>query len=288
MSTKKREAFEWIKPENLDPSLKREFLVKVVAKTPSKTDHTKDMTIPAADRVVRIYPKQELEAAARSLAMRHIDFNHDMKRIIPEALVVDAEWFDERVEALLYIPNLEIINTLKTGKFNGFSVEESVREEEKTEEGMVQKGMTYIGLAIVEPPFKAGDPNANVAEFFETNGIKFEALLESEIVGEPKVEAIVEETDKLKKEIQDKTDKLAVVEKTLKDTEEGFKKVKEAFETAEKNKSVDIEKARKEARKEIADQIIEQLPEGYLKQRMPMNAQVFVNKIHRIAHEAKQ
>lgn len=181
-----KESFDWVRLENIDPSLKKEFLVKIVAKTPSKTDHTKDMTVPKADRVIRIYPKEELEIAARSLAMRHIDFNHDMKRVIPQAAVLDAEWFDERVEALLYIPDMKIINKLKNGEFEGFSVEEMIRTEEKTPEGMIQRGMTYTGLAIVELPFHPGDPNAKEVEFFETtNGVKFEALLEVKVIGEP-------------------------------------------------------------------------------------------------------
>ena len=163
--------------------LDKQFLVKVVAKTPASTNHINE------DGTVRVYSPVELQEAARSLAFRHIDVNHNMKRIIPDAFVVDAQFNDGDVECLCYIPSIEYIRKLKESIVKTVSIEEYNREDVKTAQGTELKGIIFTGLALVDPSIDprvvAGD-TATSLQMFETKGMLCEITkVESYIKTEP-------------------------------------------------------------------------------------------------------
>ena len=176
MSEKKiieSEAFDWA---SLPRELPKEFMVKIIAKTPATTYHKKDKPY------IRIYSKEELKEAARSLAHNHIDLNHDLKQKIPGAFVVDAQYNEGNVECICYIPNMRVINELKTGEITSVSVEESVRELVETPQGTELHGILFTGLALMENSFlvafrgHAGDKNTKI-ELIELTENLFDGML---------------------------------------------------------------------------------------------------------------
>lgn len=180
--------FDWVRiPEGLP----KQFLIEIVAKTLQTTDHRGDKTLPPQERKRRIYLPEELHEAARSLAFRPINGSH--KKAIPDAYVIDAQYNKEQdqVETLCFIPSLEYIGKLKSGKINGFSVEEFVREEIDTPEGVLLKGITFTGLALVEEPYKPGDKGTSF-ELLKESGLFFR--VESVLSLEP---SVLEESKKI-------------------------------------------------------------------------------------------
>lgn len=162
----KNEGFEWCK---IPPEYDRRFIFKVVASQATETDHTKDMTLPESSRKIRVYSNEERRIAARSLALRHIDINHDFNKIIPNAIVLDAQFVEpDKIECICYIPDEEIIKQLRANKFNGVSIEEMNREDVPIGDNKVDvRGITYYGLALVKPPFQAGDSLTSISPMFE-------------------------------------------------------------------------------------------------------------------------
>lgn len=185
--SRKVESFEWIRWERIPESLPREYFIKVIAKTPASTDHSKDLSLPPAQREIRIYTPEEMTLAARSLAFRPINVNHGSKRPygkdLPDAYVWDAEINEGNVEALCFLPYPEYLQKLREGKIQEVSIEPFEREDIKTEQGTIMSGLKFIGLALVEPPMIGGDPNTSIS-LFETIGLicKIESVLPLEVV----------------------------------------------------------------------------------------------------------
>lgn len=171
---KMESSFDWVKiPANFE----RKYLVKIVAKTEGKTDHTKDLTLPENERVIRNYSKEELQEAARSLAFRHVDINHDLGKLIPNALVIDAQYNDGQVECIAYIPSDYWINEIRTGKIKGVSIEQINREDIPMGDNTVDvKGIKMVGLALVTNQFNPGDKDTSISPMFEAykDSIHFE------------------------------------------------------------------------------------------------------------------
>ena len=152
MSKKLEESYSWVKiPDNLP----RENLIMVKAKTTKTTIHPEDNEYP-----VRIFLPDELKEAARSLAQRPVGINH--MSIIEGAFTVDANWDEEEqvVEALLFVPDY-FIKKIKEGNINKVSVEYTWREEEKTKEGTIFKGLVFNRVDLLER-MNAGDSNTEI------------------------------------------------------------------------------------------------------------------------------
>ena len=249
----KNESFEWAKiPEGLE----RKYIVKVVAKTTTSTDHTKDMSIPESQRKIRHYSKEELMLAARSLALRPIDVNHDLDHPITNAFVIDAQSVDDKIEAICYIPSDYWIAELKANRIKGVSVEEINREDVPIDALNVDvKGIIYTGLALVTPPFQAGDPNTQISPMFEAlKGHLFFEMVSVESVPAKEPEKVVEPEKKpepskeelMEKRVQELEDTVTRMQKTVAESD---KKTREAFE-----------KGKKEGKTEVIKKVEEVIP----------------------------
>ena len=163
----KKESFEWCR---IPPECDRRFVFKVVASQATETDHTKDKSIPVSERKIRVYSKEERKIAARSLALRHIDINHDLSKIIPNAIVLDAQFIEpDKIECICYIPDEKVIADIRAGLYKNVSIEEMNREDVPIDDNRVDvRGITYFGLALVGKPFKAGDLLTSISPMFES------------------------------------------------------------------------------------------------------------------------
>lgn len=151
-----------VAPSGLDPK----YLVRVCAKTVGTTDHTKDSSIPAEERVKRIYSKEALAAGARTLSLRPINANHITE--IEGAYVVFSHMNEaDEIEALCYIPHEGYMRKLKEGFIKRFSIEEVNFDAINTCAGVKLEDIVFTGLALVEPPYIAGDKNSSVKAFYE-------------------------------------------------------------------------------------------------------------------------
>jgi len=135
----KESAYDWAK---IPVDLPKQNLVLITAKTTLPTIHPED-----PEYSVRIFESEELKEAARSLARRPVGLNHTDK-VIENAFTVDSQWNEstQAVEALLYLPT-EYINLIRKEKLEGrevkFSVEYNWREEERTKDGVIFKGLVF-------------------------------------------------------------------------------------------------------------------------------------------------
>src|SRR3972149_2085427 len=137
-------AYEWSKiPEDLPKG----NLVLITAKTTLPTIHRNDPDYP-----VRIFNKEELKEAARSLAKRPMGLNHS--KLIEGAFTVDAQWNESTssIEALVFLPT-PYINLIRRAELEGtpvkYSVEYTWRNENKTDEGVEFIGLCFDRVDLV-------------------------------------------------------------------------------------------------------------------------------------------
>jgi len=192
MSLKNEMAFDWIK--TLPPELNRKFLVKIVAKYPGTTDHTKDPTNSDPAHPIRIYTEEELAEAARSLSFRLIDVDHNLNEIIPGAYVGEAEWHEGKLECWAYIPSQEWIDKIKSGFVKGVSVETYNREDIPSGNKITLKGIIFTGLGLVTGNARPGDPNTSIQPMYESlkDHMYFEIASFEPAIPEVKVEMVVQ------------------------------------------------------------------------------------------------
>lgn len=174
------ELFMYIKFEdfvkNLPAEYNRRYLFKIIAKTTAPTDHTKDPTIPPSERIKRIYTKEEIAQNAPSLSWRAIDVNHN-ELPIPDAFVLYSQANSNfEVEAFCYIPNDEYAQKLRSGFIKNVSIEQHNWLDVPTADGVKQELLSFVGLALVEPPFHAGDPNTSIKPLYEGFSIRCEIV----------------------------------------------------------------------------------------------------------------
>lgn len=156
---KNKESFEWVKPIDIP----KENLVKIIAKSTSTTKHPEDPKYPK-----RIFLEEEILKSARSLIARPVGINH--RQIIHGAYVIDAEYNekDKVVEAILALPK-HIINKIRKKKIKKCSIEYGWRDEEKTNEGTIFKGLWLQRVDLLEG-LEPGDPNTSVQLFESKQG----------------------------------------------------------------------------------------------------------------------
>ena len=252
----KQEGFEWAK---IPPEYDRRFIFKVVASQATETDHTKDANLPTSERVVRVYSNEERKIAARSLSLRHIDIDHDLKRIIPEALVLDAQWVEpNKIECICYIPDEKILNQIRAGFYKNVSIEETNREDVPLGNNRVDmRGITYFGLALVTPDFQAGDPLTSINPLYEGFShleAKFEFMVKAESEKEPVKEPIKEPVPPKEPIIEKK------VEERVKELEEAITRLQKETSEAHKKQLEQFEKGKKEGRIEVIKSIEKVIP----------------------------
>ena len=206
-------AFDWIV---LPAELDKKYLVKVVFKTPTMTDHTRDVRLPLKDRKIRYYSPEELLESTRTLIQKPLDINHEKDADghfirIPNAFVWDAQYNDGNSECLCYIPHDNIIKAFKEGLITEVSPESlSLRGEEVKGNIVEPQGLVFTGLALIVPELGegAGDPNTRI-ELFETVGFGNAELLETVIYNESqKIQLINVDPNQVKFSEEFKVDKL--------------------------------------------------------------------------------
>jgi len=142
-------AYDWVViPEDLPKS----NLFVVTAKTASPTIHPEDVE----GDIIRLFSLTELHESGRSLGRRPINLNHNQKRNIESAFVVDSQYnpTTEAVESLIYVPDL-IRDEINSGEIKKPSVEYVWRDIKKTESGSEFVGLIFDKISLLEESWLA-------------------------------------------------------------------------------------------------------------------------------------
>jgi len=177
LKVKEMSDYAWANREALKDIPKNQLL-RLVVKTTAPTDHREDKTLPEDQRVIRVYPEEELKLAARSLIHKEVGLNH---KVSTGGFVVDAEWNNElkQIEAFAQVPEA-YVNLVRSKKITTCSADIYAREKLREGETEIYNGIWLDGVSLVEEPFTAGDPNATV---LAENKLFF--MVEAIHVGEP-------------------------------------------------------------------------------------------------------
>jgi hypothetical protein len=131
--------------------------------------HVTDMNAPesALTRNGVEFTEEELRAAARSLGYRPLDLNHEPPDLaFPDNRVIDAEFEDARVEALIAIRDLNAMNLIETKKIVAVSIEAQYRWADVLCDNMEcwlrPVGIIFTKLALLTPGVLPGDPLASI------------------------------------------------------------------------------------------------------------------------------
>jgi hypothetical protein len=113
------------------------------------------------------FTEDELRAAARSLGYRPLDLNHEPPDLaFPDNRVIDAEFEDARVEALIAIRDLNAMNLIETKKIVAVSIEAQYRWADVLCDNMEcwlrPVGIIFTRLALLTPGVLPGDPLASI------------------------------------------------------------------------------------------------------------------------------
>jgi hypothetical protein len=113
------------------------------------------------------FTEDELKAAARSLGYRPIDLNHEPPDLLfPENRVIDAEFEDAQVEALIAVRDTGVMNLIEAKKIVAVSVEAQYRWADvfcdQQECWLRPVGIIFIRLALLTPGVQPGDPLAGI------------------------------------------------------------------------------------------------------------------------------
>ena len=128
----------------------------------------------------RLYTKDELIAATKSLSFRPLDINHDHKQELayPENSTLHPFEFnskDAAVVGAIRVKSPEIISKIDSGQISKLSVEQ-VSNEMLSSDGKskIQYGMAFTGLALLDG-YLPGDPKTEI-EKMETLDEKFVSI----------------------------------------------------------------------------------------------------------------
>ncbi len=164
-----KESFDWTPPGLKE--VPKVNLLKLVAKTEATTYHPADPDYP-----VRKFNAEELKLAARTLIGRPVGRNHEAMPI-SGAYVLDAEYSDNQVEAVAYVPG-EWVDKVRKGLIGKCSIEYTWRDE-KRNGGVEFEGLVFTRLDLLEGA-KPGDKKATVT-LFEADGDSKTGLLLTEV-----------------------------------------------------------------------------------------------------------
>jgi hypothetical protein len=104
------------------------------------------------------YDEGELRLAARSLAERPLNLNHARYTGFRGVnKVVDAEYEDGVVEAVIYVEDPEIQRMIEDGEIKHVSIEAKARSAEWAD-GFAIQGLVFTGLALLTSDVPPGDP----------------------------------------------------------------------------------------------------------------------------------
>ena len=112
------------------------------------------------------YTEEELRLAGRSLGYRPLDLNHETALPFPANRVIDSEYEDACVEALIVVADPCIIQLIEAKKIVAVSIEGQYRWADvvcdEYECTWYPRGLVLTGLALLTPGVEPGDPLASI------------------------------------------------------------------------------------------------------------------------------
>jgi hypothetical protein len=112
------------------------------------------------------YTEEELRAAGRTLGYRPLNLNHETPLPFPANRVIDSEFEDERVEALIVVADPCIIQLIEAKKIVAVSIEGQYRWADvvcdEWECVWSPHGIVLTALALLTPGVEPGDPLASI------------------------------------------------------------------------------------------------------------------------------
>jgi hypothetical protein len=113
------------------------------------------------------FTEDELKLAARSLGYRPVDLNHEMPFLeFPQNRVIDAEYEEARVEALIAIREPGVMSMIESKKIVAVSIEAQFRWADVVcnDEACWLRpvGIIFTGLGLLTPGVLPGDPLASI------------------------------------------------------------------------------------------------------------------------------
>jgi len=131
------------------------------------------------------YTEEELRAAGRTLGYRPLNLNHEQPPLpFPVNRVIDSEYEDECVEALIVVADPCIIQLIEAKKIVGVSIEGQYRWADvvcdEYECAWNPHGIVLTGLALLTPGVEPGDPLASIVmkKRLESEGTTSTALMQ--------------------------------------------------------------------------------------------------------------
>jgi hypothetical protein len=113
------------------------------------------------------FTEEELKAAARSLGYRPLDLNHEPPILdFPANRVIDAEFEDATVEALIAVRDTGVMSMIEAKKITAVSIMAQYRwadvlcDPEKC--WLRPTGIIFTGLGLLTPGVQPGDPLASI------------------------------------------------------------------------------------------------------------------------------
>ena len=103
------------------------------------------------------YTEEELKLSGRSLAERPLGLNHARELRFPNNKVVDAEFEDNSVEAVIYVEDEEVNRLYESGKIKNVSIEAKFRSAD-VGEVLVPRGIVFTRLDLLTEGVAPGDP----------------------------------------------------------------------------------------------------------------------------------
>lgn len=107
------------------------------------------------------YTEEELKLAARSLAERPLNINHEKELPFPQNKSVDAEFEANNVEAVIYVEDEETNRLYESGKIKNVSIDAKFRTAD-VGQVLVPRGIVFIGLALLTEGVAPGDPLTSI------------------------------------------------------------------------------------------------------------------------------
>jgi len=112
------------------------------------------------------YTEEELQAAGRTLGYRPLNLNHETPLPFPSNRVIDSEFEDDCVEALIVVADPCIIQLIEAKKIVAVSIEGQFRWADLVcdEQECVwnPRGIVLTALALLTPGVEPGDPLASI------------------------------------------------------------------------------------------------------------------------------
>jgi len=107
------------------------------------------------------YTEEELRSSARSLADKPLGLNHRRQLQFPRSKVVDSEFEDRKVEAIIKVADEEVNRLYEAGKIKNVSIEAKYRSADMGDV-LVPRGIVFTRLDLLTEDVAPGDPLTSI------------------------------------------------------------------------------------------------------------------------------